>query len=97
MTPITMLKIGQLPNRLPATAPSSRSSAPREKGATPMRCSWSGSEWPRGGSLTTSLTISAMITPGAPTAMKATRQPKFFASQPPATAPIMPPSGMPKA
>jgi len=37
-----------------------------------------------------------MTTPGAPTTMKATRQPQVLANHPPAAAPIMLPSGMPK-
>ena len=55
------------------------------------------SEWPRGGSLTSSLNRMARRMPGRPTMTKATRQLKFWASQPPATAPIIVPSGMPKA
>ncbi len=103
VTPSTMFTTGHLRNSTLATAPSSVISFQSEKGggagtrsSGETGCSsLTGSEWPRGGSLTTSLIRMATMTPGTPTIMKAMRQEKFKASQPPATAPIMVPSGMP--
>ncbi len=76
----------------------SRNSPPIEKaGCTAREAPPSGSEWPRGGSLIISLMAMAMRMPGRPTSMRATRQEKFWASHPPATAPSMVPMGMPRA
>ncbi len=68
-----------------STAPSGGASA---GGAAP-------STWPRGGSLRVSLARSASSRPGRPSTMKAMRQLKAVASQPPRMAPTMIPKGTP--
>ena len=106
MTPRIMCSTGATPNSTLATLAISTSSWRSEKGGgactsgvtSSAECAASTwSEWPLGGSLITNLIRPAMISPGTPTTMKATCQLNVCASQPPATAPIMPPRGMPKA
>ncbi len=53
------------------------------------------SEWPRTGSRRVNLASRASSSPGRPTTMKAVRQLKVWAIQPPATAPSIEPSGTP--
>ena len=103
VTPSIMCSTGHLPNSTLVTAQISANSVASENGGLAGSTTTSSasrgrstiSEWPRGGSLTTSLTIRASSRPGRPTMTKATRQLNSWASQPPATAPNMVPSGMP--
>ncbi len=93
----------ELPPKLAATKPQTSSTtvglvisrfstAPSEgaslEGTTP-------STWPRAGSLRVNLARIASSTPGTPSTMKATRQLKAVASQPPRMAPSMIPKGTP--
>ena len=79
-----------------AGAPASDASRPRAAGGSASSAAWR-SDQPRGGSLITSLIASATSTPGRPTTMNAACQLRCSAIQPPAMAPNMVPSGMPKA